>query len=350
MLDLPPARILVTICEDIWIPDGPPRAQAEAGAGIILNVNASPFHRGKARDREEMLAARARASGVPVVYLNLVGGQDELVFDGGSFVMNADGEVVYRAHAFEESMHTLALEGVATGVVPERGPIAKPDDKIARIYNALVKGTRDYVMNHGFPGVIIGLSGGIDSALVCAIACDAIGAERVRAVQMPFRYTSTMSQEDSAKQAETFGVQYDVIPIEPMYDALQRWRVSPEIGVRLEGLMTEAEIHTFKMEYDVLHALETLGHEVRPLSLTDELHPIRTAIEEFQPHARPAPHPAPQVLELPVEVHPALVDDDHPPTQLLDVPQVVGGQDHGRAALAVDVGDKGADAVLGDHV
>jgi NAD+ synthase (glutamine-hydrolysing) len=153
------------------------------------------------------------------VYVNHVGGQDELVFDGGSFVMDAGGEVVYRAHAFEESMHTLALEGAATGVVPERGPIAKPDDKIARIYNALVKGTRDYVMNHGFPGVIIGLSGGIDSALVCAIACDAIGAERVRAVQMPFRYTSTMSQEDSKQQAETFGIRYDVIPIEPMYEA-----------------------------------------------------------------------------------------------------------------------------------
>jgi NAD+ synthase (glutamine-hydrolysing) len=104
-------------------------------------------------------------------------------------------------------------------VVPERGHIAQADGKAATIYRALVKGTRDYVMNHGFPGVIIGLSGGIDSALVCAIACDAIGAERVRAVQMPFRYTSTMSQEDSRKQAETFGIRYDVIPIEPMYEA-----------------------------------------------------------------------------------------------------------------------------------
>jgi NAD+ synthase (glutamine-hydrolysing) len=211
-------RIGLNICEDVWKP-GPMGASRAAGAECALVINGSPFAVRGQEKRESVVRARVAEVGIPVVYVNHVGGQDELVFDGGSFVMNADGEVVYRAHAFEESMHTLALEGVATGVVPERGPIAKPDDKIARIYNALVKGTRDYVMNHGFPGVIIGLSGGIDSALVCAIACDAIGAERVRAVQMPFRYTSTMSQEDSKQQAETFGIRYDVIPIEPMYEA-----------------------------------------------------------------------------------------------------------------------------------
>jgi NAD+ synthase (glutamine-hydrolysing) len=211
-------RIGLNICEDVWKP-GPMGASRAAGAECALVINGSPFEVRSQEKRENVVRARVAEVGIPVVYVNHVGGQDELVFDGGSFVMDADGEVVYRARAFEESMYTLALEGAATGVVPERGRIAKPDDKIATIYNALVKGTRDYVMNHGFPGVIIGLSGGIDSALVCAIACDAIGAERVRAVQMPFRYTSTMSQEDSKKQAETFGIRYDVIPIEPMYEA-----------------------------------------------------------------------------------------------------------------------------------
>jgi NAD+ synthase (glutamine-hydrolysing) len=211
-------RIGLNICEDVWKP-GPMGASRAAGAECAFVINGSPFEVRSQEKRENVVRARVAEVGIPVVYVNHVGGQDELVFDGGSFVMDANGEVVYRARAFEESMHTLALTGAATGVVPDRGCVAKPDGKIATIYNALVKGTRDYVMNHGFPGVIIGLSGGIDSALVCAIACDAIGAERVRAVQMPFRYTSTMSQEDSKKQAETFGIRYDVIPIEPMYEA-----------------------------------------------------------------------------------------------------------------------------------
>jgi NAD+ synthase (glutamine-hydrolysing) len=211
-------RIGLNICEDVWKPE-PMGASRAAGAECAFVINGSPFEVRSQEKRENVVRARVAEVGIPVVYVNHVGGQDELVFDGGSFVMDANGEVVYRARAFEESMHTLALTGAATGVVPDRGCVAKPDGKIATIYNALVKGTRDYVMNHGFPGVIIGLSGGIDSALVCAIACDAIGAERVRAVQMPFRYTSTMSQEDSKKQAETFGIRYDVIPIEPMYEA-----------------------------------------------------------------------------------------------------------------------------------
>jgi len=211
-------RIGLNICEDVWSP-GPMGASRAAGAECAIVINGSPFEVRSQENRESVVRARVAEVGIPVVYVNHVGGQDELVFDGGSFVMSADGDVVCRARSFEESMHTLVLNGGAAGVVPERGHIAQADGKAATIYRALVKGTRDYVMNHGFPGVIIGLSGGIDSALVCAIACDAIGAERVRAVQMPFRYTSTMSQEDSRKQAETFGIRYDVIPIEPMYEA-----------------------------------------------------------------------------------------------------------------------------------
>ncbi len=221
-------RIGLNICEDVWAP-GPIAASRAAGAECVLVINGSPFETRSQDNRESVVRARIRETGIPVVYVNHVGGQDELVFDGGSFVMDCDGEVVYRARSFEQSMRCIVLNGTATGVVPERGRIAKPDDKVAAIYRALVLGTRDYVLNHGFPGIIIGLSGGIDSALVLAIACDAIGADKVRAVQMPFRYTSTMSQEDSAKQATTFGVQYDVVPIEPMYEATMR-QLQPVLG------------------------------------------------------------------------------------------------------------------------
>jgi NAD+ synthase (glutamine-hydrolysing) len=211
-------RFGLNICEDVWSP-GPMGAARAAGAECMLVINGSPFEKRSLDNRESAVRRRIEETGVPVVYVNHVGGQDELVFDGGSFVMDGNGEITYHARSFEESMHTVRLQGTQRGVVPEPARIAKTDDDVARVYQALVLGTRDYVLNHGFPGVIIGLSGGIDSALVLAVACDALGAEKVRAVQMPFRYTSTMSQEDSARQAKTFGVQYDVIPIEPMYEA-----------------------------------------------------------------------------------------------------------------------------------
>ncbi len=211
-------RLGLNICEDVWGP-GPMAAARAAGAECVLVVNGSPFEIRSQRNRESAVRKRVDENGIPVVYVNHVGGQDELVFDGGSFVMNGGGDIVCRARSFEESMQTVTLEATPSGVVPARGRVAQADARIAKTYKALVLGTRDYVTNHGFPGVIIGLSGGIDSALVLAIACDAIGADKVRAVQMPFRYTSTISQEDSAKQAATFGVQYDVIPIESMYEA-----------------------------------------------------------------------------------------------------------------------------------
>ncbi len=223
-------RFGLTICEDIWSP-GPMAAAKAAGAECVLVINGSPFEIESQQKREDVVRKRVAELGIPVVYVNHVGGQDELVFDGGSFVMDANGEITSRARSFEEGLHTVLLEGRTTGVVPERGLVVKPDERIARIYKALVRGTRDYVMNHGFPGVVIGLSGGVDSALVLAVACDAIGADKVRAVQMPFRYTSTMSQEDSASQAESFGVRYDVIPIEPMYEATIR-QLHPVLGDR----------------------------------------------------------------------------------------------------------------------
>jgi NAD+ synthase (glutamine-hydrolysing) len=149
----------------------------------------------------------------------MVGGQDELVFDGGSFIKDAEGVTCFRAPAFEEGMFTAVLRASAGGIEPDEGEVAPLLDEDASVYGALVAGTRDYVTKHGFPGVVLGLSGGIDSALVLAIACDALGADRVRAVMMPFRYTSTMSQEDAAEQVGKLGVRYDVIPIAPIYDA-----------------------------------------------------------------------------------------------------------------------------------
>jgi len=214
-------RLGMTICEDVWRPE--PIAQSRsAGAECIIAINGSPYELETQERREQTVRSRIEEAGVPVVYVNMVGGQDELVFDGGSFVMDAQGETCFRAPPFEEALPTITLNGTAKGVVPEHGDCARTLSTEASIYKALVTGTRDYVTKHGFPGVVIGLSGGIDSALVLAIACDAIGADRVRVVMMPFRYTSAMSQEDAAKQAALLGVRYDVIPIEPMYDATVR--------------------------------------------------------------------------------------------------------------------------------
>ncbi|MCH7537291.1 MAG: NAD+ synthase [Proteobacteria bacterium] len=211
-------RIGLNICEDIW-KAGPMRSNRAAGAECVIVINGSPFEMASQETRENEVRSRIAEVQIPVVYINMVGGQDELVFDGGSFAMNADGDVCFRAPAFDEGLHTVILKATAAGVTPEAGECAAMLQTEASVYRALLTGTRDYVTKHGFPGVIIGLSGGIDSALVATIACDAIGADRVRAVMMPFRFTSTMSQEDAAKQAATLGIDYDVIPIEPMYEA-----------------------------------------------------------------------------------------------------------------------------------
>jgi NAD+ synthase (glutamine-hydrolysing) len=211
-------RIGLNICEDIWR-HAPIAASRAAGAEVIVAINGSPYQTRSQVNREGAAAARAGEIDVPIVYLNMVGGQDELVFDGGSFAMSADGEIRFRAPPFEEGLYRLALSGRGSGVEPEQGDVAETLPLEASVYRALVTGTRDYVRKHGFPGVVIGLSGGIDSALVAAVACDAIGADKVRAVMMPFRYTSTISQEDAAQQAATMGFRYDVVPIAPMYDA-----------------------------------------------------------------------------------------------------------------------------------
>ena len=227
----------LVICEDIWQP-GPIGAARAAGAECVIAINGSPYETRAQEKREQMAAARVAESRVPLVYLNMVGGQDELVFDGGSFVADTAGNTLFRAPPFDEGLHLLTLTGSAGGVEIDAGSVAPPLSTEESVYRALVTGTRDYVEKHGFPGVVIGLSGGIDSALVLAVACDALGADRVRAVMMPFRYTSTMSQEDAAKEAAALGVRYDVIPIAPMYEATVK-QLEPIFEGRAEDVTEE---------------------------------------------------------------------------------------------------------------
>ena len=208
----------ITLCEDLWHP-GPVNDAREAGARLILNINASPYHISKGREREEIAAERVTEIGIPLLYANLVGGQDELVFDGESFVIDSDGAITQRAPAFVEGLYPVDLD-IKQGVVrPRQADCAAVLTEEQSVYNALVLGVRDYIEKNGFHGVIIGLSGGIDSALTLAVAVDAIGKERVEAVMMPSRYTADMSVEDAQLEAEALDVEYHVIPIEPVFNA-----------------------------------------------------------------------------------------------------------------------------------
>ncbi|MFO7547709.1 MAG: NAD+ synthase [Acidimicrobiia bacterium] len=211
------APVGVSICEDIWLPDGPPTLQARAGARILLNINASPFHRGKASDRERMLAQRARAAGVPLVYLNLVGGQDELVFDGASLVVSADGTILHRSPQFEEDHFVVDVP--FAGEAATGGEVAPLLDQPEEVYRALVVGLGDYVRKNGFSDVVIGLSGGIDSALTAVIAVDALGPEHVWGVGMPSRYSSDHSVADARALASHLGIRLDLISIDGVFQA-----------------------------------------------------------------------------------------------------------------------------------
>ena len=210
-------RCGLSICEDIWYPDSAAQAVA-AGAELLLNLNASPFHQSKLAERESVVAARAAEVGVPILYTNLVGGQDELVFDGGSFVVDATGTVTHQAPMFVEAMVVVALHLGRDGVEVVAGECIPEADPLQLIYQALALGVRDYVNKNGFPGVVIGLSGGIDSALTLAIAVDALGADRVEGVSMPSIYTAAMSREDAAAQAQAQGVRFSEIAIKGVVD------------------------------------------------------------------------------------------------------------------------------------
>jgi len=220
VIEIAGVRIGLLICEDIWHAE-PAAAAVAAGAELLLAINASPFELGKQAQREAELRQRVLETQLPLAYLNLIGGQDELVFDGGSVVLDARGEIVMRAAAFESVIEYVEFERDPSGsIVPLPALIAPLAHDDATIYSALVLGVRDYVDKHGFPGVVLGLSGGIDSALTLAIAVDALGADRVQAVMMPSRYTADMSVEDAALQARRLGVKHSVIPIEPIFETV----------------------------------------------------------------------------------------------------------------------------------
>ncbi len=231
--DIGGVTVGVSVCEDIWVDDGPPARQAQTGAQILLNINGSPFHYGKGRERVELIRRQAVDSGVPVVYLNLVGGQDELVFDGGSLIIDGNGVIQFRAPSFSEAMFVMdvPVASASSGGIPSAvrtTPIevpaqvldpdsTEPREPLSEVYTALVTGLGDYVRKNGFGKVVVGLSGGIDSALTAAIAVDALGHEAVRGVTMPSRFSSSGSIEDSRDLAKRLGIRFDEIAIDGLY-------------------------------------------------------------------------------------------------------------------------------------
>ena len=205
----------VSICEDLWVGD-PTEQQASQGARVCISINGSPFHRDKASVRRDLVTSRARENGVVVAYVNQLGGQDELVFDGGSLVADAHGVLSAESGFFVEDILIVdvATDGTVTQVSPST---CSDDDELRDVYEALVLGTRDYVLKNGFTDVVIGLSGGIDSAIVAAIAVDALGAAHVHGVSMPSRYSSEGSKSDAAELAINLGIDFRTIPIEPAF-------------------------------------------------------------------------------------------------------------------------------------
>ncbi len=209
--------LALTICEDIW-QTGLIETNKRAGADCIVTLNASPFHIGKTHLREQVIGQQVRKAHIPLVYVNLVGGQDELIFDGASFVMDHQGQVTWRAEEFKEQLALVTFD--------QHRPLPSSHlltyTEVSSEYQALVLGVRDYVHKNGFKGALLGLSGGIDSALVLAIAVDALGADQVEAVLLPSRYTRDISNEDAIQQAQTLGVQYHTVPIEPAVEAFNQ--------------------------------------------------------------------------------------------------------------------------------
>lgn len=279
-----PICFAVSICEDIWYPAGPPEAQAAAGADLLLNISASPYQSGKINSRERMLATRAADNVAIVAFCNLVGGQDELIFDGSSVVVNERGHVLARGCSFEEDLvvadlnignvfrqrlrdprrrkvaltevyaeafekRALApIEPVSTAVTTPVSELVDPLEPLEEAYRALVLATRDYVLKNGFRKICLGLSGGIDSTLVAVIAADALGPENVVGVSMPSRYSSDHSKSDAQQLAENLGIEYEVIAIEPVYqaylDILADAFADTSPGVAEENLQSRARGNT----------------------------------------------------------------------------------------------------------
>ncbi|MBF8223701.1 NAD+ synthase [Halomonas sp. 328] len=218
VIDHQGVRLGILICEDLWA-ESPVLQARDAGADILISLNASPFHHDKPAERLALLKARAAEARRPLVYANMIGGQDELVFDGGSACVDAEGELRVQAPHWEVGLMPVQFINIDGLWVPQAGECVSVPDPEENLYCALVTGLRDYVNKSGFQGVVLGLSGGIDSALSLAIAVDALGPERVQAVMMPYHYTAEISQEDAAEQARLLGVHYEVLPIAPMVEA-----------------------------------------------------------------------------------------------------------------------------------
>lgn len=207
-------KIGLLICEDLWKKTSIDKVKKD-GAGFVITINASPYDYQKQKHRQALVKQHANRTGLPIVYLNQIGGQDELVFDGSSFICDQHGNTIFQLSAFEEQIGIFELtESTQPIIIDER-----EQDSLASIYDALVLATRDYITKNGFQGAVLGLSGGIDSALTLAIAVDALGKDKVQAVMMPFRYTSNISIFDAEEEAEILGIEFDIVSIEPMFDA-----------------------------------------------------------------------------------------------------------------------------------
>lgn len=230
-------RCGLLICEDLWTPQ-PIARVVEGGAELVLSINASPFENEKPEARQALLKSRVAGHGLPLAYVNCIGGQDDLVFDGGALLIDADGDVHGPASAFTEQLLICDYDRAGRGWRTPAWAPAEQDNHEAIVWRGIVRGLRDYVDKHGFPGIVLGLSGGIDSALTLALAVDALGAERCHAVMLPSRHTSDESVELAARQARALGVRHDVIAIEPAYQAFQAM-LAPSFAGRAPDLAEE---------------------------------------------------------------------------------------------------------------
>lgn len=221
-------NVSILICEDLWFRE-PAHVAKLAGAELILSPNASPYYYGKAKVRGDEMALRANENDIPVIYVNQVGGQDELIFDGCSSAYNPNGESVFVAAEMVEDFACIDFDQESNSL-KALAPSSQQWDGEEEIWQALVLGVRDYVTKNGFPGALLGLSGGIDSAVTLAIAVDALGKDKVNAVMMPYKYTASMSIEDAKAEAEALGIEFDIISIEPLYDAFMQ-----QMSTQLEG-------------------------------------------------------------------------------------------------------------------
>jgi NAD+ synthase (glutamine-hydrolysing) len=245
LLEIAGVQVGFLICEDVWVSEGPAQQLARSGAQLIVVANASPFARARRGEREAMIAQRVKETGCAFAYLNLVGGQDELVFDGQSFVVNSSGETLACARGFEEQLLVVDVELPGPNEsAPERERVTlaptreEPLNDVAEIYSALVLGTRDYLRKNGFSSAVVNLSGGIDSAIVAVVAADALGPGHVRCFALPSRYSSDHSVADAQELARRTGIELTTLPIEPAHDVLSETLV-PAIGSRPAGLTDE---------------------------------------------------------------------------------------------------------------